>query len=349
MSFERPTLNDLVTRIQADFVSRLDLVGAMLRRAMVAVFARVYAGAVHMLHGHLEYLGRQLFPDVSEIEFLERQASLFGLSRNAPDFGHYEVEATGTNGSVIPAGTRFNSSAGYEYESDAEVTISGGVATVAITALLAGTEPNLVEGAVLTFESPISNVDSTVEVTSVVEDGTDEETDDELRTRLLERMTAPAHGGNEADYIAWAKEITGVTRVWVYPLELGPGTVLVRFARDDDASPIPDAGEVTEVQEHIDEEAPAHATVTVAAPVDAPQNFTLSITPDTSVMREAIEAELEDFILREGEPGGTLLISAIRTTIGSVPGLEDYTLTIPAADVTLAANQLPSMGTITWV
>ena len=54
MSFERPTLPDLVSRIQTDFVSRLALTGAVLRRSVVTVLARVLAGAAHMLHGHLE-------------------------------------------------------------------------------------------------------------------------------------------------------------------------------------------------------------------------------------------------------------------------------------------------------
>jgi uncharacterized phage protein gp47/JayE len=81
-----------------------------------------------------------------------------------------------------------------------------------------------------------------------VADGSDEESTDELRARLLARLQNPPHGGNATDYEAWAKEVSGVTRAWSYPLELGAGTVTVRFVRDDDASPIPDAGEVAAVQ-----------------------------------------------------------------------------------------------------
>lgn len=349
MAFTRPTLAEIVDRVQVDFVSRLSLVGAVLRRSLVYVLSRVVAGASHMLHGHLEYLGKQLFPDLSDDAYLVRQASLYGLTKTAATYATATVTATGTNGVTIPQDTYLVRSDGARYLVDADVTISGGTATLAVTAELAGADYTLEAAVSLSLESPISGVDSTTTVAASTADGNDQEETESLRTRLLERMSEPANGGTEADYIAWAKEVSGVTRVWVSPLELGPGTVVVRFARDNDASPIPDAGEVTAVQTKLDDEAPVHATVTAFAPTDSPQNFTITVVPDTSAVRAAVEAELEALILREGEPGGTLLLSAMRTAIGTSSGVTDYTLTSPAADVTYAANALPSLGTITWV
>jgi hypothetical protein len=103
---------------------------------------------------------------------------------------------------------------------------------------------------------------------------------------------------------------------------------VVRFVRDNDAGPIPSAGEVTTVQDYIDTKRPAHATVTVIAPVDAPTAFTIAVVPNTTAVKEAVEAELEDLYSREAEPGATMLLSAIRTAIGNAPGLTDYTLTV---------------------
>lgn len=349
MSFERPTLPALVTRIQVDFVSRLELVGAVLRRSVLYVLARVLAGAAHMLHGHLEYLGRQLFPDQSDDAYLVRQASLFSITKVSPSYATGQVTFTGVDGSVIPAGVVLARSDGEEYTTDAEVTIASGEAVADVTATVAGAAGSLVDGLVLAFESPVAGVDATAEVTDVTADGADQESTESLRARVLERLADPPHGGTVADYVAWSKEVAGVTRVWVSPLELGPGTVVVRFARDEDPSPIPDAGEVAVLQAYLDEKAPAHAAVTAFAPVDLPVNFTIEITPDTSTVRAAVAAELEDLILRQGEPGGTILLSAIQTTIGTSAGVTDYVLTVPAANVTATANQLPSLGSITWV
>lgn len=349
MAFQRPTLPELVSRIQVDLTSRLELVGAVLRRAMVFVLSRVIAGAAHMMHGHLEYLGKQLFPDQSDDAYLVRQAGVFGLTKTAPDYAQATVTLTGTNGTVAPAGSTLVRSDGVEYTLDADATIASGTATAAVTAALAGTNGTLLVGVSLAFESPVAGINANAVVAASTKDGTDEEKTEDLRARLLERLADPPHGGTIADYIAWAKLVSGVTRVWVNPLELGPGTVVVRFARDNDASPIPDSGEVAAVQAVLDAQAPVHAVVTALAPVNAPINFTIHIVPDSSANRATVTAELQDLILRTGEPGGVLLVSAWRTAIGTAPGITDYILTSPAIDLTMSANQLPSLGTITWV
>src|SRR4051812_23787483 len=81
MAFTRPTLRELVDRIQADFVSRLPLDGSPLRVSLVYVLARVIAGAAHMLYGALEWLSRQLFADTSDEAALVRQAALYGITK----------------------------------------------------------------------------------------------------------------------------------------------------------------------------------------------------------------------------------------------------------------------------
>lgn len=351
MSFVRPTLPDLVVRIQADFVSRLELVGAILRRSMVYVLSRVVAGATHMLHGHLEFLSRQLSPVTAEDLYLVRWASLYGMAKTAPSFAiGLTVAITGTNGTVIPVDTVLVRSDGVEYQTDAEVTIASGTSAPTLTAVVAGADGNAATATVLSFQSPIAGADADVIVGgSGIVNGTDRETTEELRTRLLERIAEPAHGGDSNDYVVWSKEVAGVTRAWVSPLALGPGTVLVRFTRDLDVSPIPDAGEVAAVQAHLDVVAPAHATVTVVAPVDSPQVFTIALTPNTTATRAAATAELDDLFSRESEPGVTMLLSHFRTAIGIATGVSNYVLTVPAADVTHTANQLPSRGTITFV
>lgn len=362
MSFVRPTLSEIVTRVQADFVSRLNLVGAVLRRSLVYVLSRVIAGASHMLHGHLDWLYRQLFPDTAEDAALVRQAAIFGMTKTAPTFAVGGASITGTPASEVPAGTILVRSDGAEYVtvlSYTGVTYEPSSATLDIdgegillfVALLAGADYTVEAGQVLSFQSPIAGVDSSATVIESAIDGTDEETTEALRTRFLERLAEPPMGGTSADYVAWAKTVPGVTRVWPSPLELGPGTVVVRFVRDNDgtgADIIPSVGEVGEVQAALDELAPVHATVTAHAPEDAPIAFTIGVTPNTTAVKDAVEAELTDLLLRVAEPGGTVLLSAIRTAIGTAPGLTDYTLTTPAADVTSTANQLRSVGTITW-
>jgi uncharacterized phage protein gp47/JayE len=76
--------------------------------------------------------------------------------------------------------------------------------------------------------------------------------------------------------------------------------------------------------------------------------------PDNADTRAATTAELVDLLARVAEPGdgigrGTVLLSQIRTAIGTAEGVTDYSVTVPAADVVPALGNLPTVGVITWI
>jgi uncharacterized phage protein gp47/JayE len=350
-SFQRPTLAQLFQRIQQDFVSRLQLAGGVLRRSVVGVMSRVWAGATHELYGYLDFLSRQVFPDTSELEFLERQGALYGITRKAATFATGNVTFSGSNGTLIPTGTLLQRSDGVRYETQADATIAAGTATATVDALTAGETGNANAGVSLSLVSPIIGVSSSAIVAAgALTLGSNTESDDDLRTRVIERLQFAPQGGAANDYVAWAKQVAGVTRAWVFPAELGLGTVTVRFVRDDDVSIIPDAAEVTAVQDYLAARRPVTAQVTVVAPTAVALNFTLHIAPDTTATRAAVEAELRDLLARDQiVPGGTLLLSQIRTSIGIADGITDFSLTVPAANVTHTTGQMPVFGAITWV
>lgn len=355
MPFTRPTLAELITRVGGDLRGRLEVAGPILRRAMADVLSSVWAGVNHTLYGYLDWLAKQLFGDTAEREALLRMASLYGITPTAATFATGNVTATGTNGSVIPAETILRLDAVTSYRVTTEQTIAVGTATLPVQAVLAGDDANLVEGATLSFENPIAGVTSTATVaTGGITGGVDEEGTEELRDRYLLRLREPPEGGADQDYEAWALAVAGVTRAWVYPHELGLGTVVVRFVLDGEPSIFPDAGDVAAVQLALEEQRPITAEVTAIAPTELAVAFTIDLTPDTSAIRAAVEAELTDLLARVGEPGdgvgrGTILLSQIRTAIGIAEGVEDYVLTVPAADVVPAVGELATVGVITWL
>lgn len=350
MAFTRPDLPALINRAEADIETRLPGADARLRRSNLNVLARVHSGAAHGLYGYLEWISRQVIIDTADGDILERHASIWGVERKAASPAVGNITVTGTNGAIIPADSALARSDGAQYTTDAEATISGGTATIAVTAVEGGQAGNAAAASSLSFDTPIAGVSTSATVDAGgLTGGADIETDDDLRARLLARIQAPPHGGAQHDYVAWALEVAGVTRAWVYPAELGLGTVTVRFVRDDDASPIPDAAEVLAMQEYIDSVRPVTADVTVAAPIAVPLNFTIDIVPDTATIRAAIEAELRDLLRREAEPGATILLSHIREAISLATGENDHILTAPAANVTHAVGEMATFGTITWL
>jgi len=235
MGFSRPTLTELIDRVVSDMSSRvLGVDGAVLRRSLLGVIARAEAGAVHLLYGYLDWIAKQAFPDTADTEYLDRWSVVWGVSRKAATFATGNVTFTGTNGSSIPAGTILQRQDGQQYATSASATISGGSATVAVEAVLAGLSQNLVAASSVFLVSPISGVQSTVTVAAGgLTNGTDAESDERLRDRLLRRIQQPPQGGAATDYEQWALEVAGVTRVWVYPNQMGLGTVSVIFVTDD--------------------------------------------------------------------------------------------------------------------
>lgn len=351
MPFERPPLADLIERAAADIESRLPGGDARLRRSNLAVLARVHSGAVHGLYGYLAWLALQLMPDTAELEHMDRWAAIWGVTRKAATAAEGNVTLTGTNGAVVPTGTTLQRSDGAQFTVDADATIASGTATATVTAAAAGADGNTEATSALTIVSPIAGVTSACVVAAGgLSGGADTESDEALRARLLDRIQEPPHGGADFDYVKWALEIPGVTRAWCFPLEMGLGTVTVRFVRDDDVSIIPDAGEVAAVQAHIDGLRPVTADVYVVAPAAVALNLTISgLVPATAAVREAIAAELDDLLRREAEPGGTILVSHLREAISIAAGEYDHVLTTPSADVTHTTGQIAVLGTITWV
>jgi uncharacterized phage protein gp47/JayE len=349
--YNRPTLAQLVERTRNDVLSRMPAEDT-LRRADAEVYARVLAGAAHGLYGFVEWLANQVIFDTAELEFLERWCSIWGITRKPAVSATGTVSFTVQTGAVITSGTLLQALDGLQYQTTADATGTVPTFTAPVSAVLPGASGNRLTGQNFTLVSPVLGVDSTA-LAGAMTGGADVETDDALRARLLSRIQQPPQGGAANDYVAWALQVPGVTRAWVYPNELGIGTVSVRFVRDNDgtgAAIIPDAGEVATVLAYINQRRPVTAQLTVVAPVASVLNFTITgLVPNTAAVRAAVETELSDLLLREAVPGGTLLLSHIRAAISAASGEDDFTLTAPSANVVNSTGQISIMGAVTWV
>ena len=361
MPFTRNSLSEIVDRIVSDFQTRITGATSLLRRSTLSVIARVNAGIFHLLYEYLDYQARQLFVATADEAGLEAIASEYGITRKAAIAATGSGSVTGTNGVIIPAGTELQSTDEQVYTTDDEETIATGTATLDFTASVAGEDGNDDAGITLTFVSPIAGVSTSVTVDADgIGDGADEETDEDLRERVLTRKRQPPHGGAYFDYEVWAKEVSGVTRAWATPLYQGIGTVGVAFVRDDDDDIIPSASEIATVRAYIVEHEDPATGKTVGCPVTAEPglymitlsklevNFNIDISPNTSAVQAAITANLEDLILRDGGPEETLYISRISEAISLASDEARHRLDAPVADVTANATQVHVLGAVTF-
>lgn len=359
MSFQRPSLQAIIDRVKGDFRAELQIT-SILRRTFLGALAKAIAGVSHVLHGHLVFISKQIFPDQAEQQYLERWAGIYGVERKAATYSQILIDIVFTDIATIPVGTEFKLSDGKIYFLNAEIT-STGAETISgqVTAGSPGSDYNLLAGDLMSLTSPIGNIESDATVTAIAVEGEDQEGDQSLRARVIARIQQPPAGGTANDYIQETLSVAGVTRAWVSPGLIGEGTVVIYFVEDNDSPIIPDAAKIAEVQSAIDLFKPVTADAIVVAPIEKPLNLTIAISPNTITVQNAIIAEIKDLILRESNVSGSyktvgstytgkLLLSKINEAISIAAGEEDHVLISPIADIEPTTGELITFGSITF-
>jgi uncharacterized phage protein gp47/JayE len=158
------------------------------------------------------------------------------------------------------------------------------------------------------------------------------------------------------DYVEWAREVNGVTRVFVDPVTAANGrlSVGVWILMDNTYSNgIAQQADVDIVQAYIDAVRPAGAVVAVGTPIAQPIDLTIAdLAGNSAATRNAIGAELALLFQRLGVSTLTnpitLYKSAIDEAISAGAGETHHTLATPAGNVVIANGRVPTLGTITW-
>ncbi len=484
MPFTRPSLPTLITRIKNDIKGQLSIV-TILRRSFLDVVARALAAASHTLHGFLQFVAVQVFPDTAEVEFLERWGAIFDVTRIAAIKAELNILFTGTAGEVISAGAEFQRPDGFQYTLQSDATIqtataevsdvqcradvggdlggtyfefetplvqyapwfnTGGDANPAIPgrtmlevaindndsandiaialqavvdavgdvsasvlgaivtitnddagsvddiedgslaptsfvftvitqgltdgevegnvlADLADTDDlsgNLEDGETVSFITPQVNVDSTADVTETVTEGEVQESDDNYRARVLDRIRQPPSGGNANDYIAAIKNnVAGATRVFVFPANRGLGTVDVSFVLDDESNIVPSAAKIAEGQAAVDDFRPVTTDSIVFTQVTAPLALNIKLKPNNAAVRTQVINELQDLFFRDARARGAfsgpnttfdgkILLSRIGEAISLAVDEQDHELESPVVNFQPGINELAILGAITW-
>jgi len=347
MPFETPSLPVLIGRTQADLASD------SLRRSDAQVLARTLGGTAYGLYGYLDWIVDQILPDRADEETLERVALLrLNQPRNAAQAATGPVSFTAAVGAPLDVDVVLQAGDGRTYKVKTNVTTVAGLNTTTIEAVDAGTLGNADPGLTLTLVQPVEGVINSFTVMAPgLTGGIAKESVESLRARVVRSYRIIPQGGSLDDYETWALEVPGITRAWCRRNYMGPGTVGVFVMRDNDPDPLPNPAQLAEVKAYIESpfRRPVTAEVYVLAPVKVPVYYTIHAVPDTTAVRSAITAQLQDLHSREAGLGDKLLISHIREAVSGSTGETDHQLIAPVADVVAATNQLLTFGGITWL
>lgn len=346
--FARPELPQLIATIRSDLLTRFQQ-DVVLRRMDAEVYARVQAAAVHTLYGYLDYLARNMLPDLCDEDWLYRHARIKRCPRKdavaASGFARWD----GLGGTpTLPAGTQIQRDDQMTFTTTQTVRASGGLLRVPVVADVAGTAGNTDDGTALRLGTPVSGIPSTG-YADTLNGGDDVEELDTWRARVMERYYWIPQGGADPDYVIWAKEIAGITRAWTFRHYQGIGTVGVMVATSDPANPAPGDDIVQAVREHILPRAPvAGSGLFVFAAAEKVIPVTIALAKDTPEIRTAVTAELNSLMLRDGQPSGKVYVSRISEAISLATDEVAHQLRAPTVDVVLGQTELPVLGDITW-
>lgn len=357
MAFTIPDIKAMVSKARNAFRAEMPGTDANVWPNNIYVSAKVIGGAVWEVFGRLKWMDRQRFV---------YSADLSGLLRHGIDYGINQKGATFASGNAvfvaasypltIPAGTQFTRADGLTYNTTAAGDVGQYSLSVSVPATCntAGKTGNTTYGTPMT--TALAGVAS-VEVDDVgLGGGTDIETPEQLRARLLRRKQYPPRGGAEADYIEWGTSISGVTRVFPVRNAFGRGTVGVWFLMDDTyPAGIPQPEDVATMQSYIDSQAPITAKVIVQAPIaDCMDIVIKGLNPDTQAVRKSVGAELQSLFRNMAEPSlpgqqFTLYQSWIWQAVGNATGEKSHTVIAPASDVLFAAGTIPCLRSVKFI
>jgi uncharacterized phage protein gp47/JayE len=360
MPWITPTLREVRSIVRDQIRGSLPGADANVPNSVLRVLSDNQGALAHLNLQYLDWQRLQYLPDTAEQEFLDRHGDIWltnsdaSTGRKTATLSEGTVNFVGTGDIVmIPIATRMDYR-GVSYETTAAVfTAEGGAPVpVPVRALDGGAVGNLEPGTRLTLSQAVEGVEGTVTVVKL-DGGADEEDDDNLRIRVLERIREPPQGGAAHDYVRWAKAVPGVTRAWVAPLEMGIGTVTVRFMMDNlraNRDGFPTFEDTVAVANYIDTVRPvAVKDFFVVAPIPQRVDFHIyALNPDTSATRAAVQEALEEMLFNRAKPGQTIYNAWKQQAIMNAPGVVSFSSTIAADDTMISPGHMAVMGDIVY-
>lgn len=263
---------------------------------------RLWAAAaqIQALEAQAEWVLGQSFPQTATGVYLDRHGAMRGIVRQAPSRATGQLTfrlANAQTGAVgVEAGTVCMTEGAIRFRTTEDGTIPAGETsvTVAAEAVEAGSSGNVGAGTVHVLTA------CPVAVTAVTNEkaftgGLSEETDEELRQRILDSFQRLPNGANAAWYELTACRHEGVATAKAVGKARGAGTVDVYVSAPDG---IPSEKLLTELQTVFQKSREIAVNVQVKAPTAATVNVAVTVKTaegtDFAKVKTAVEADLAE-------------------------------------------------------
>lgn len=314
---------------------------------------RLYAAAAQLyaLWQQAEFVLRQSFPQTAVEDALDRHGEIRGITRRPA--GHavgtlrFSLSQAASRDTAVPAGTTCTDASGRAFETTGAGTIPAGALScdVPARAVAAGREGNVPADTVTYMVLAPAGVFACTNPAAFT-DGSDRESDEALRGRVLKSYRRLPNGANIAYYESQALSVEGVTAVSVLPKHRGVGTVDVVIASE---TGVPSQTLIQTVQNLLEGQREICVDLQVLAPKAKSVSVTATVTVgadyDADGVVQAVRQAVQGYF-NGGRLGKPVLRAELCRIIYDVPGVVNYALSVPSADVDVAADTLPVLGTL---
>lgn len=282
----------------------------------IGIRMRVLSGEIYKTAVNIEWLKNQMFPQTATGEQLDKHAQLRGITRKTATKSEGFV-MFGINEAVdvnirIPKGTVVATADASPvlFETLYDATIISGRLTAGadVICLESGAKGNVKQGKVCVMTMPPAGVDYVVN-DEEFSGGTDDETDEQLRQRIIYSFNNISNGINSAFYTQQAMKTDGVYSVGVIGCNRGLGTVDV-FLSGQGCSVTEDI--VKRVQQDMNAQKDINTDVLVKAAIAKPVSVFLNMCVkegyDFSEVKKTVVRALQKYVGSLGIGKGVYLV-----------------------------------------
>lgn len=333
--------------IKRDMLSRISNTIDTSQNSLIHDAVSPVALELAIMYMGLEYTQSQFDIEELEGENLDRFIhSRTGLERKQATYATGIVIVSGQEGAAVKKGDLV-SNGNVDFEITENKTIgSSGRIEVKIKAIEPGIISNVSVDSVNQFLETLPGVIEVYNPQTII-NGRDEEADEEFQERYFNKLRRPGKAGNKYHYEEWASEVDGVGGVQVIPKHSGPLTVKVILI---DNSGLP-ANEdlISNVANHIDNEKPFGAEVTVVAAKSVPINVTVKVDASVSneEIKENVEKRLIEYLRDIAFRGNYVSYAQVGNVVLTTPGIKDYEnlkINNKTENITIGKDEVATIG-----
>lgn len=320
--FETQTYPQILQRLKSQVSSGMDSSEGSFIHDVLSPAALEMA----QLYANLDLVLVFSFAQTTHGQYLDYRAGEHGLVRKAATYATGTLNVSGSQGIVIAQGQVFVTDGGIEFETTTGASIpEAGSVLIPIRAKAPGITGNVPSATIKKAQAAIPGVTSiTNEIPT--SGGVDEENDEALLNRLLEKVRYPVTSGNAYHYLQWAKEVVGVGDAKVFPLWNGAGSVKVVIIDSENGPADPEL--VADTAAYIESVMPIGSALTVesalaldidiAAAVSLAEGYTLEQV--TTSLTELAANYLKEIALKQDY----ISYAKIGSILLETPGILDY-------------------------